>query len=35
VSERLFEHKEYIGRFGEDFPEVRDWRWGAGVRAES
>lgn len=27
LRERLIEHKQYIQRYGEDMPEVRDWRW--------
>jgi len=24
---RLSEHKVYIGKYGEDMPEIRNWRW--------
>jgi xylulose-5-phosphate/fructose-6-phosphate phosphoketolase len=24
---RLIEHKIYVGRYGEDMPEIRDWKW--------
>jgi phosphoketolase len=24
---RLIEHKQYITRYGDDMPEVKQWRW--------
>jgi xylulose-5-phosphate/fructose-6-phosphate phosphoketolase len=27
LEERLIEHKQYIARYGEDMPEIRDWKW--------
>ena len=27
VHNKRIEHKEYIGRYGDDMPEVRDWKW--------
>jgi xylulose-5-phosphate/fructose-6-phosphate phosphoketolase len=28
MNEKLVEHKQYITQYGEDLPEVRNWRWG-------
>jgi xylulose-5-phosphate/fructose-6-phosphate phosphoketolase len=27
VAEKLLAHREYIERYGDDMPEVKDWRW--------
>jgi xylulose-5-phosphate/fructose-6-phosphate phosphoketolase len=27
LKEKLVDHKQYIRRYGDDMPEIRDWRW--------
>jgi len=27
MRERRIEHRDYIGRHGQDMPEVREWKW--------
>ena len=29
LRDKLVEHKEYIDKYGQDLPEVRNWKWGA------
>jgi xylulose-5-phosphate/fructose-6-phosphate phosphoketolase len=29
LADKLVEHKRYIDTFGEDLPQVRQWKWGA------
>jgi xylulose-5-phosphate/fructose-6-phosphate phosphoketolase len=30
IRDKLLEHKEYTRKYGEDLPEVRNWKWGGG-----
>src|SRR5271154_687148 len=28
LRDKLHDHKSYIARYGDDLPDIRDWRWG-------
>ncbi len=28
IRDKLIEHKEYVRRYGDDMPEIKDWTWG-------
>ena len=27
IRDKLFDHREYVRKYGDDMPEVRDWKW--------
>jgi xylulose-5-phosphate/fructose-6-phosphate phosphoketolase len=33
IRDKLIEHKEFICRYGDDMPEITDWKWGGHAKA--
>ncbi len=34
VADKLVEHKRYIEQYGDDLPDIKSWKWPAGVTAQ-
>jgi len=30
LKDKLVDHKQYIAQYGEDLPEIRNWKWSQG-----
>jgi xylulose-5-phosphate/fructose-6-phosphate phosphoketolase len=33
IRDKLIDHREYIRRYGDDLPEIKNWTWG-GTRSD-
>ena len=33
LHDKLIDHKQYISRYGDDMPEIKDWTWGGKTAA--
>ena len=30
IRDKLIDHRQYIRRYGDDMPEIKNWTWGQG-----
>jgi xylulose-5-phosphate/fructose-6-phosphate phosphoketolase len=35
IRDKLQDHKQYITRYGDDMPDIREWRWGSDATARA
>ena len=35
LKDKLIAHKQYIDKYGEDLPEIRNWKWSGTIRSSS